>query len=89
MVGDIVDRRALDTRRDVVPPERGSRRMIARVEAIAALRRQIDPSDERDTIVDHDRLLVVAVQRTLMRIKRTLDSCATRKLIAHSTNLAP
>ena len=45
-----------------------------RVEAVAGLRGQVDAADERDPVVDDDRLLVVAVQGALVRVERALDA---------------
>ena len=42
-------------------------------------RRQVDPADEGDPVVDDDRLLVVAVQRPLVRVERALDRACRRR----------
>ena len=52
---------------------RSPRRMPIGVEAITRLRGEIDPADERHTIIDDDRLLVMAVHRPFLRIKCALD----------------
>jgi hypothetical protein len=44
-----------------------------RVEPVARLRRQIDPADEGDVVVDHDDLLVVAMHGPFLRIRDRLD----------------
>jgi len=43
--------------------------MVAGVVAVAGLRREIDAADEGDPVVNDDRLLVVAVHRTLVRVE--------------------
>jgi hypothetical protein len=62
---DVGDRRAFEACGDVVPPELGPRDVVVAVEPVAALEAEVDTADVRDAVVDHDRLLVVAVQRTL------------------------
>ena len=47
--------------------------MVRRVEAVTGEIREVDAADERDLVVDHDRLLMVAVHRPLVAIERTLD----------------
>jgi hypothetical protein len=44
-----------------------------RVVAIAGVGRQVDAADEGDPVVDHDELLVMAVQRPLLRVGRDCD----------------
>jgi hypothetical protein len=57
--------------------------MAAVVEAIAGFRGQVDSADEGDAVVDHDRLLVVAVHRPLLRIERAANLCPAAEVLAH------
>ena len=83
MLRDVGDRRALDARADVVPADVRARRVVAPVEAVARLGGEVDAADERDAVVDDDRLLVVAVHRPLLRVERALDLRAAHEAIAH------
>ena len=65
---DVGDRGPLESGADVVPAEPAPGIVCAGVEAIAAVVGQVDPADERDPAVDHDRLLVMAVERVLPRV---------------------
>ena len=58
-----------------MPPERGA----SGVPRVAAIRRQVDPSDERDLAVDHDRLLVVTVHESRAAVAIGLDPRMARK----------
>ena len=60
--------------------------MIARVEAVAAERGQVDAADERDLAVDDHELLVVAVHRALVRVERAPDPRAAHELLAHAAH---
>ena len=65
-------------------PTSDAGRMLVRVEPVARLRGEVDAADERDAVVDHDRLLVVAVHRPLLRSRaRTGSSCRAVKPVAH------
>ena len=44
---------------------------------------QVDPADEGEAIVDDDRLLVVAVQGTLVRVERAGDAGAVAQAVSH------
>ena len=83
VLGDVADGGTNDARTRVVPADVGARRMTARVEAVAGLQREIQAADERDPVVDNDRLLVVAVQRPLMRVERAPDLRLPRELLPH------
>ena len=52
-------------------------RMIGAIEAIAAELGQVDPADEGDLVIDHDDLLVMAVDRVLARIQSALIRSVT------------
>ena len=52
-----------------MPADRAAGRVIAGVEPIAGLRREVDSADEGDAIIDHDRLLMVTVQRAFLRVE--------------------
>ena len=69
-------------------PTLRARRMLGRVEAVAGLGGEIDAADERDPVVDHDRLLVMAVHRPLLRVELALDPRVARQLVAHRAHLA-
>jgi len=56
--------------------------MGRRVEAIAAERCEIDPSDKRDVVIDDDQLLVMAMKRPLVVIEGTRDARARDELDA-------
>ncbi len=63
--------------------------MLVRVEPVTGLGGEVDAADERDPVVDHDRLLVVAVQWPLLRIKPTLDAGVASQVGAHRAHVAP
>ena len=88
VLGDILDGRAFDPRARVVPADLRARRMVIRVEPVAGLGGQVDPADERDAVVDHDRLLVVAMERPLFRIELELDARVAGQLGSHLANVA-
>ena len=67
-----------------MPAETAAHRMITGVETIAAERGQVDAPDERDLAVDDHQLLVVAMHRPLVRIKRALHAGAAGQLLAHA-----
>ena len=81
VVGDVGDRRALDPHADVVPAELAPGRVAGGVEAVAGLVGQVDAVDERDLVVDDDRLLVVAVDRVLARVAVGLDLRVARQVL--------
>ena len=62
MLRDVDDGRALEPRGRVVPPDAAPGTVIPGVEGVAAVERQVDPTHEGDAVVDHDRLLVMAVR---------------------------
>ena len=70
---DVGDERPFDAQRRVVPAELAARGMLGRVPAVAGERRQVDPADVRDPVVDDDRLLVVTVHRPLAVVERHAD----------------
>ena len=76
---DVGDGRARDACARVVPADLAARGMAAAVEAIAGFRGQVDSAHESDPVVDHDRLLVVAVHRPLLRIERAADLACRRR----------
>ena len=83
------DGRPLDANGRVVPAEPAACRMSAGVEAVARLRREVDPADEGDAVVDHDRLLVVAVHRTLACVEAALDAGLPGEGVAHLRDVLP
>jgi hypothetical protein len=56
VVGDVGDGRPFDPRADVVPTDRGARRMVVGVEAVAGFRGQVDAADNAFKIHFGDRL---------------------------------
>jgi hypothetical protein len=70
---DVGDGRAGDAARDVVPADRATRLVLRSVPAIPVERSQIDTADVGNTIVDHDRLFMMAVHRPLPGIEGALD----------------
>ena len=68
VLGDVRDDRAAQPGADVVPAQAPAGRVPARVPAVAAEVGEVDAADEGDLVVDHDELLVVAVQEALARV---------------------
>ena len=66
-----------------MPADRRPRRVIARVVAVAGLGGEIDAADERHPVVDHDRLLVMAVHRPLVRVEAALNLRSRDQAIPH------
>jgi hypothetical protein len=62
--------------------------VLARVEPVTGLRREVDAPDERNAVVDHDRLLVVAMHRPLLRVEPAFDACLVRQPLTHLAHLA-
>ena len=83
VLGNVHDGGPFDASAGVVPAYCRPCRVIARVVAVAGLRGEIDATDERHPVVDHDRLLVVAVHRPLMRVEATLDLRPRDQAIPH------
>jgi len=83
VVGHVRHDRAAQQDCRVVPAEAAPRRMGACVEAVSRERRQVDPTHEGHAPVDDDRLLVMAVHRTLLRVERTLDARVGDELLPH------
>src|SRR5579884_75027 len=71
---------------DVMPAEPSLRRMAARVVPVSGKVGHVDAADERQLVIDDDRLLVVAMERMLagIRLRTNASSpgkCA--KCVAH------
>ena len=66
-----------------MPADGPASRMGGAVESVAGLGREVDAPDERDPVVDHDRLLVVAVHRALLRIECATDLRPAAEVLAH------
>ena len=62
MLGDVLDGWAFDADGCVVPADAAAGTVIRGVVRVAAVEREVDSADEGDSIVDHDRLFVVAVR---------------------------
>ena len=63
--------------------------MIADVVTIARQISQVDPADKCDRAVDHDCLLMMAVQRVLARIRLAPDTRSPDQCTDRITNLTP
>ena len=63
--------------------------MVVRVEPVARLRGEVDPADERDAVVDDDRLLVMAVHRPLLRVESALNLRVLGQPVAHRRDISP
>ena len=74
--GDVRDERAPDPQRGVVPADRAALRMAGLVEAVAGQGGEVDAADEGDAVVDHDELLVMAVERSLAAVAGDGDAPA-------------
>ena len=83
MLADVGDHGPLHPRAGVVPADVRARRVVVPVETVARLGGEVDPADERDAVVDDDRLLVVAMHRPLLRVERALDLRVADEAIAH------
>ena len=70
---DVCDSRPLDAHGGVVPADAAPRDMRRRIPGISAVERQVDAADERDPVVDHDRLLVVGVRESRAAVGVRLD----------------
>ena len=63
--------------------------MPGAVEAVAGEVGEVDAADERELVVDDHELLVVAVQRALVRVERARDGGASAKRVADAAYGAP
>ena len=63
--------------------------VLVRVIPVAGFGGQIDPADEGDAIVDHDRLLVMAVERAFLVVERALDLRVPDQLVPHLAHVCP
>ena len=59
------------------------------VEPVAGLGGQVDPADERDPVVDHDRLLVVAMEWALVAVECDLHLRVAREAVPHERDVFP
>src|SRR5205823_1718567 len=73
---------AFETEAGVVPADAVAPWVIARVETVAAEGREVEAADVRDTVVDEDKLLVVAMHRPLARVELHLDAGPGRERVA-------
>ena len=80
---DVSDRWPFDPRADVVPSDGGPCTVVGGVEPVAVFGCQVDASDKRHPVVDHDRLLVVAVQRDA-RANPGHSECSCRGTAPHA-----
>ena len=89
MIRDVGDARPAQHTEGVMPADVVPRDVRRGVEAIAGIRRQVDAADERDLIVDDDELLVVTVQRALLRVGCELDLGAGRERMTNAVDVVP
>jgi hypothetical protein len=87
VVGDVRDDRPLEPHRRVVPAELPARRVAGRVEAVAGVRREVDPADEGDAVVEDDELLVVAVHGPLPRVEADPDPRSALERVAQAAHV--
>ena len=85
---DILHRGPRDPCRDIMPADRSPRRVVLGIPSVAMEVGQVDATDERDAIIDHDRLLMVAMHRPLPGVERTLNAAARHQLIANLSSIA-
>lgn len=71
-----------------MPTDLAASRMSAAVKTVARLVGEVDPTDERDPVVNDDRLLVVAMQWTFFRIQGAADLRSSTQLLAHRPHSA-
>ena len=83
MLRDVGDCGALDAHRDVVPADDTSRRVILAVVGIPSVEREVDASDEGDAVVDHDRLLVMAVHEADAGVELAVDPVSQVEPLDH------
>ena len=88
MLGDIAHDRTLQLGGNVVPSEPAARGVVAGVVAIAREVGHVDAPDKGDLIIDHDRLLVMAVHRPLPCVESALDTGGAAQPLANGANLA-
>jgi hypothetical protein len=89
ILGDVRDRRPANPRRRVVPADLVPPTVLARIEAIAGLVGEVDPADERDLVVDHDRFLVMAVHRPLAAVELHPDLRPAGEPLAKLAHVTP
>jgi hypothetical protein len=78
---DVCDRWPFEAWGHVMPPELGPRDVVVAVEPLTAFKAEIDAADVRDTVVDLNRLLVMAVQRPLVCVERVPRARSTAELV--------
>ncbi len=83
MGSHVPDGRPLEASSSVMPPELGPRRMVTAVAAIAAEARQVDAADERHSIVDNDRLFVMAMKRPFACVESALNRGSLPEFVTH------
>ena len=88
MFCDVRDGRSFDPHGHVMPSDPAAGGVLLAVVRIAAVVREVDASDERDPVVDHDRLLVVAVHVTDTRVQLALDVGPPAEALRHRAHVA-
>jgi len=81
-------RRPLDSYRGVVPAEPASCEVRRRVVRVAAVERQVDPSDKGDPAVDHDCLFVMTVHEPRAGIGLRADLGVASQAVHHLPDVA-
>ena len=89
VLGNVHDGWPFDAGTGVVPADCRPCRVIAGVVTVAGLGGEVDATDERHPVVDHDRLLVMAVHRPLMRVEAALDLRPRDQPIPHLPHRLP
>ena len=69
-------------------PTLDARRVVVRVVAVAGFGGEVDAADEGDSVVDDDRLLVMAVHRPFLAVEGALDLRVADQLVAHLPHVA-
>ena len=88
VVGDVGDHWALETNGGVVPADPAPRRVLLAVVRVTAVVRQVDATHERDAVVDHDRLLVVAVHQSDAGVELAVDLGPAPEVLDHRSYVA-
>ena len=89
VLGHVPHGRPFDPHRDVVPADAAARAVVRRVVGVAAVEREVDAADVGDAVVDHDRLLVVAVRRARARVERASGSSCAASSVRSISRTSP
>ena len=86
---DVGDDRSAQFDHAIVPAEPASRRMRGVVVPVAGQCGHVDAADEGDLVVDHDDLLVVAVQGPLPGVEHTREPAVSTELVSRRLRHLP